>query len=163
MKSLQIMLLVLFCAAACLAQKSKPCSPNLLRAQVLGFSLGMTKPAVSRSLGGIVGKQQSDGTEIAIYTDFQDKVGFSGVRQMDFHFFRNVLYRVAVHYDGNAASEDLIAFANEISKGWRMKEKWSEARLTSTVECRERTALVSSSGDFTLTDNLAVARIAKAK
>ena len=160
MKSLQIMLLVLFCAAACLAQKSKPCSPNLLRAQVMGISLGMTKTAVSNSMGGIVWKSQSDGTDIAIHSDFQDSARFSGVRQMDFHFFRNVLYRVAVHY--GESPENLMTFANEISKGWRMKEKWSEARLNSTIECRERTALVNISGDFSLTDNLALARINKA-
>jgi len=157
------MLLVLFCAAACLAQKSKPCSPNLLRARVLGISLGMTKTAVSTSLGGIVWKSQSDGTDIAVHTDFQDKARFGGVRQMDFHFFRNVLYRVAVHYDESTAADNLMTFADEVSKGWGMKEKWSEARLTSTIECRERTALINSSGDFSLTDNIALERINKAR
>lgn len=132
MKSLQIMLLVLFCAAACLAQKSKSCSPNLLRAQVMGISLGMTKTAVSTSVGGIVWKSQSDGTDIAIHTEFQDNARFGGVRQMDFYFFRNVLYRIAVHY--GESPENLMTFADEISKGWRMKEKWSEARLNSTIE-----------------------------
>lgn len=160
MKSLQIMLLVLFCAAACLAQKSKPCSPNLLRAQVLGISLGMTKTVVSKSMGGIVWKSQSDGTDIAAHTDFQDKTRFGGVRRIDFHFFRNVLYRVAVHYD--ESPENLMTFAGDISRGWRIKEKWSEARLTSTIECRERTALATSSGDFSLTDNAALGRISKA-
>jgi hypothetical protein len=156
------MLLVLFCAAACAAQKSKPCSPNLLRAQVLGISLGMTKNAVSKSLGGgVAWKSQSDGTDIAIHTDFQNHAEFGGVRQVELHVFRNVLYRIAVHY--GEGPENLMAFANDISKGWGMKEKWSEARLTSTIECRERTVLVNSSGNFSLTDNLAVGRINKAR
>lgn len=163
MKSLQIMLLVLFCAAACLAQKTKPCSPNLLKAQVLGISIGMTKTAVSKSLGGIVSKTQSDGTDIAIHSDFQDETRFAGVRQMDFHFFRNVLYRIGVHYDESVEVDSLMDFANEISKGWKIKEKWSDGRLTTRIECRQRTALLTSEKDFTLTDNLAVERINKAK
>jgi hypothetical protein len=159
MKSLQIMLLVLFCAAACLAQKSKPCSPNLLRARVLGFSIGMTNAAVSKSQGGIVWKAQSDGTLVGILSSFQDKTRFAGVREIKFHFFRNALYRIAVQYDASAASENLMTFAGEVSKGWRMKEKWSDARLNSTIECRERTAQITSNGDFSLTDNLAAAKI----
>lgn len=157
------MLLVLFCAAACAAQKSKPCSPNLLKAQVLGISLGMTKTAVSKSLGGIVWKTQPDGTDLAVQTSFEDKTRFAGVKLMNFHFFRNALYRIGVQYDESVDAGNLMAFAEEVSKGWRMKEKWSEARLTSTIECRERTALVTNNRNFSLTDNIALERIGKAR
>lgn len=162
MKSVQIMLLILFCSIACLAQqKTKPCSANLLRAQVLGISLGMTKAAVSKSMSGIVAKSQSDGTEIASYTNFEDAARFGGVRQVNLHFFRNALYRIGVQYDETVDASNLMTFAGEISKGWGIREKWSEARLTTTIECRQRTALLTHNKDFSLTDNLAVARINK--
>jgi hypothetical protein len=169
MKSLQIILLVLVCAVAtCLAQKSKPCSPNLLSARVHGFSLGMTKAVVSGSLDGIVPRAQSDGTDVAILTRFDDRTKFYGVRQMDFHFFRNVLYRVAVHYDDILEADSLMTFADGFAKSWKIKEKWSDGNMTSRIECRQRTALATSDGggkkfSLTLTDNLAVERINNAK
>lgn len=161
MKILQIILLILFCSAVCAAQKTRPCSPNLLRAQLMGISLGMTKTAVSKSLGGIVWKTQSDGTDLAIHTNFEDKTRFGGVRQMNFHFFRNVLYRIGVTYDDTVEMQSLTGFANEISKGWRMREKWSDGNLNTRIECRQRTALLTHSKDFSLTDNLALEKINK--
>jgi len=135
----------------------------LLNARVLGISLGMTKAAVSKSMGGIVWKTQADGTDLAIQTDFQDKTRFAGVRLINFHFFRNALYRIGVQYDESVDAGNLMAFADAVSKGWRMKEKWSDARLSSTIECRERTALVTSNRNLSLTDNIAAERIEKAR
>lgn len=169
MKSLQIALLILFfCAVTSTAQNTKPCSPALLTAKIHGFSLGMTKTAVVNAVPGIQPRAQSDGTDIAIHTNFTDTNRFDGVRQMDFHFFQNILYRIAVHYnEASMNADNLMAFANNFSKSWKIKEQWSEGNLNSHIECRQRTALANSNGSksfsLTLTDNLAVERINKAR
>jgi len=156
--------LIIFLCAICASGQSKstdPCSTNFLNAQIHGFSLGMTKDSVSKTLDGLKWENQINNTETAKVSTFKDKQRFKGVRQIEFRVFDNVLYQILVAYDNTLQSTNLVTFTGDISKSWKIKDKWTGAGLFMILDCKERFAMFTGLKELVLSDSITSEQISK--
>ena len=156
-------LIIFFCAVGALGQSksTEPCSTNFLQAQIRGFSLGMSKDSVSKTLDGLKWETQNNNTETAKVSIFKDKQRFKGVRQIEFRVFDNVLYQILVAYDDSLQSTNLVTFTGDISKSWKTKDKWTGAGLFMILDCKERFAMLTELKELVLSDSITSEQISK--
>ncbi len=95
-----------------------------MNASIRGFSLGMTKDAVSKQIDGLKWAFQKDGSEESKATTFTDTERFEGVRSINFSVFENVLFRISIDYGASVTLENIGTFGQEIAKSWKINEKW---------------------------------------
>jgi len=156
-------LIIFFCAICALGQSksAEPCSTNFLKAQIHGFSLGMTKDSVSKTFDGLMWETQINNTQTAKVSIFKDKQKFKGVRQIEFRVFDNVLYQIMVAYDDTVQSTNLVTFTGGISKSWKIKDKWTGAGLFMILDCKERFAMFTGLKELVLSDSITSEQISR--
>jgi hypothetical protein len=154
------LLLILLLVFPVVGQKPKPCSANLLRADIRGFKIGDTKEKINQIFPGANWVAQTNGAEILRQAKFQDKK-FDGVTVLEFRVYENILYHIGVIYDDSVKMDNIATFAADISKAWKIRDKWSGQGFVQVIECKERTVILDVLKNLSIDNTSVSAEIAK--
>lgn len=153
---------ILLLSFSVFGQKTKPCSANLLKADISGFSLGASKDSISTIFNNPEWKAQADGSEYLKQTDFRDKNRFASINSLEFEIYEDELYKLTVTYDTSPiyTNMDMETFAKDLSKSWQISEKWQTLPIAVFIQCRERTVGINIRKILTIRNNLVAEKIA---